>query len=641
MRRLISPMKVLLSQFIVFCCLLLAPSTHASSLSHYRAALQALAEKNHEEYQVHLDAMKDYLLKPVVEFEYLKAQLDSLDEQIIEDFIVKNSDVYVSGAMKKLWLRRLAKQKDWQRFDAHYDDAVSSTELECHHLYRRIRAEGISTEMDARIQKLWLTRIIRPSSCIGVFKRWQRAGKLTDELFWQRIVMMLRKDKEKKAHSLAKTYLPADEQYWMDHWVSVHKNPLAKLSNPQFSIDSELGARLVVSGIEELAREDPSEADRLSKQLLKQHKFLRSYQAAINEVIGYRAAINHQPNATQWLRKAPADKEKIRQWAIRTALREGKWKDVLYFYDKLTAEEKASPDWRYWQARALEKLKKKNQAKKIYKQIADQREYYSFLAADKLENKYQLNDKPIKASTKALAQSRPFKIAKELAEIDEPDLMRRQWQWAIRNLNDKELLAAAKLAQKWKFTDRAIFTAARAKHYDDVALRFPVIYKQVVKREAKAKRLPPAYVYGIMRQESAFMEKVRSPAGAIGLMQIMPGTGRVIARKQKNGKYRSNDLFDSNINIEMGTFYLRQMLDKFGGNYAMATAAYNAGPRRPRQWQGNEPLDADIWIENIPFNETRSYVKKVMLYKAIYHDQLGLKHESISKILTPVPGTIP
>ena len=633
-------MKAFLSQLIALCFLLPAQSTYAGSLSHYRSALQALGEKNYDAYQAHLDGMKDYLLKPIVEYEYLQSQFDTLDDKTIEDFIAKNSEVYVSNSLKTKWLRRLAKQKNWQRFDAHYDDAISSTELECHYLYRRIRAEGISTELDARVQKLWLTRRIRPSSCIKVFKRWQKAGKMTDELFWQRIALMLHKDNDKKARLLASTYLPVNERIWVDHWIAIHKNPAEELANPQFSIDTESGARAILYGIEQMAREDPIAADQLSRKLLKQHQSLKEYRADINKVIGYRAAINHRPNASQWLRKAPTDEEKIRHWAIRAALRDGHWKDVLYFYNKLTDEEKNSPDWRYWQARALENLKQKKKAQKIYKQIAGQREYYSFLAADRIGARYQLNNKAIKASTKTLAKSRAFKIAKELADIDEPDLMRRQWQWAIRDLNNQDLLAAAKLAQNWKFTDRAIFTAARAKHYDDVEMRFPVAYKQVVKKAAKAKRLPPAYVYGIMRQESAFMEKVRSPAGAIGLMQIMPGTGRVIARKQKNGKYRSNDLFNPEINVEMGTFYLRQMLDKFGGNYAMATAAYNAGPLRPPQWQGPQQLEADIWIESIPFKETRNYVKKVMLYKAIYHDQLGLKHEPISKILTPVPGKV-
>lgn len=225
--------------------------------------------------------------------------------------------------------------------------------------------------------------------------------------------------------------------------------------------------------------------------------------------------------------------EKVRHWAIRAALWDGDWKDVLHFYDKLSDDEQASLDWRYWQARALEQLNKKKKAKTIYKQIAQQREYYSFLAADQLGARYRLNDKSIKASTKTLAKSRAFKIAKELAEMKEPSLMRRQWQWAVHDLKGDELLAAAKLAQKWGLHDRAIFTAARAKHFDDLKLRFPVVYKKLVSEQAKLKQLPIAYIYGIMRQESAFMEKVRSPAGALGLMQIMPGDGARDLQKAK------------------------------------------------------------------------------------------------------------
>jgi soluble lytic murein transglycosylase len=311
---------------------------------------------------------------------------------------------------------------------------------------------------------------------------------------------------------------------------------------------------------------------------------------------------------------------------------------VLNFYDKLTDEEKSSVDWRYWQARALEKLNKKEKAKNIYMQIADQREYYSFLAADRIGAHYQMNNRAIKVSTKALAKSRAFKIAKELYKIKEYSLMRRQWEWAIHDLNTDELLAAAKLAKKWRLNDRAIFTAARAKYYDDVKLRFPIAYKKLVRKYARLKHLPTSYVYGVIRQESAFMEDARSPAGARGLMQIMPSTGRLIARQQRRRGYRTYQLLDPKTNIDMGTFYLRDMLNRFNDNYAMATAAYNAGPGRPIKWRTGSELDADIWIENIPFNETRDYVKKVMMHKAIYHKRLRLKHQPLNKILLPVPG---
>ena len=492
----------------------------------------------------------------------------------------------------------------------------------------------LTSEVDEQIEKLWLTASSRPDSCDPLFKKWDRLGNLSQQRVWDRIDIAMNRGRFRLARFLAKNYLSKKEAAIVDLWVEVRKKPANKLNSTKFS-STELAGKIIADGLEQVAREDPANAENIWRKLKAGNKALRIYDPQVYAGIGFRAAINHKPNASKYMEKASFDEEKVRHWAMRTALREKNWPKVLEFFPRLSDQERTSVDWRYWQARALEKTGKSILAETIYKEIASQRDYYSFLAADKVQLDYKMNNNPITAPTSQLENSRAFKMAKELYQVEDASYMRRQWQWAIRDLDNTDLQAAAKIASGWGFHDRAIITAGKARYFDDVDLRFPLIHKNFVLDQAKRNNLPQSYVYGIMRQESAFIENVKSSAGALGLMQIMPATGKLIWKKQKKPNYRSFKLLDPETNITAGSFYLRDMLNLFDEHYAMATAAYNAGPRRPKQWQGNESMDADIWIENIPFKETRGYVKNVLAYKAIYDHKLGTQ-KRISKLLPKV-----
>jgi len=546
-----------------------------------------------------------------------------------------NSDVYSSNVIRTKYLNQLLRQNNVNKFQQYYKKDTNNIDLECHFINNTINSQNIDAQQDERIEQLWLTANSRPDSCSPVFKTWNKAGKLTNERIWGRIEIAINRKRYKLASFLARNYLSKKQKAVAELWIEVRRNPDKKLSSTQFS-STELAGKIIADGLEQVARENPSKAVQIWGRLKSSNQSLKKFDPDVFAGIGFRAAINHQPNATSYMRKASFADENVRKWAVRTALREGEWQDVLDFYDRLNDEEKSSVDWRYWQARALEQLDQQANANAVYNEISGQRDYYSFLAADKVNTDYKMNKNPITAPTEHLANSRAFQAAKELYYVEDATEMRRQWQWAIRDLEYTDLLAAAKIASNWNFHDRAIITAGKARYFDDVDLRFPVIHKSTVQGSAKTNKLPESYVYGIMRQESAFIENVKSSAGAMGLMQIMPATGKLIWKKQKKKNYRSSRLLNPNENIAAGSFYLRDMLNTFNGNYAMATAAYNAGPSRPKKWRPNRSLEADIWIENIPFKETRRYVKNVMTYKAIYDHQLGNKNQRISQLIPKV-----
>lgn len=625
--------KLLIS--LTFCSLLGFANLLNASARHYHYAKQALEMQDYAKYRTHIERMDDYILKPLLESQYITQRIDSVKPAYIENFLEDNSDTYTSNHLRIAYLSQLLGKNDKKRFLRVYEADVNDVSLECNYLTYWLAENKINDDIDRRIERLWLTANSRPDSCSPLFRQWDKIGKLTNERIWDRINIAMDSGRYRLARYLAKQYLSAKQKNNVELWIEVKNNPFRKLSSTKFS-NTSLAGKILADGLEEIARVNPADADILWLKLKKTNQGLSIFEPQIYAGIGFRAAINHQPNATSYMKKASFDEEKVRHWAMRSAAREQNWLALADFFPRLNETERATVDWRYWQARALEKTDRKALADAIFREISTQRDYYSFLAADKVNSEYQMNNRPITEPTLDLENSRAFQVAKELYHVEDASYMRRQWQWAIRNLDNKDLKAAAKIASKWGFHDRAIITAGKARYFDDVDLRFPLIYKNTVVTQARRNKLPQAYIYGIMRQESAFIENVKSSAGALGLMQIMPSTGKLIWKKQNKSNYRSTRLLDPDTNIAAGSFYLRDMLNIFDEHYALATAAYNAGPGRPKKWRADRAIDADIWIENIPFKETRGYVKNVLTYKAIYDHQLGNKNKRISQLLPKV-----
>jgi soluble lytic murein transglycosylase len=259
--------------------------------------------------------------------------------------------------------------------------------------------------------------------------------------------------------------------------------------------------------------------------------------------------------------------------------------------------------------------------------LSKERSYYGFLAADHLDQDYQLSDRPVDVDQellKNLTKRSDFQAVREFRFFNRQMEAGRQWWFAIRNLNKPQLLAAAKLAQQWHWDQIAIFTIARAEYWDDVELRFPLSYQQLVLKNASMQQLEPAIVFGLVRRESAFDKDAQSPVGASGLMQIMPQTGRQIASKFNEKWHSKQILFNPSVNLKYGTYYYKQLLDRFEGNFVLAAAGYNAGPTRVDRWLPEEEvMPADIWIETISYKETREYVNAILAYAIIYQQRIG------------------
>jgi soluble lytic murein transglycosylase len=478
-----------------------------------------------------------------------------------------------------------------------------------------------------------------------VFKAWLSAGYLNRDLIWQRIELAIRAGRPSLASHLI-GFLGADEKALAREWLRVRKEPTRVVVAAQMDADPAILEAVLTYGMERLARRDPQRAVDTWELLRTRFAFSGKTVGIVHRRIGLSFAYAHKVEALQWLNAIPESEmdERSREWRILSSMQHGEWHQALQYMlamdERRNPKKSASQRWRYWMARALEKLDWQDDADSIYAELAQERSYYGFLAADRIDAEYQLNHSALAYNDHELRllEAQPAAMrARELFSLGRTVDARREWRMFTRGLTDTALVGAAKLAHDWGWHGRAIMTVARTSHLDDLEMRFPLAYQDRVLSQASDKGLNPAWMYAIVRQESAFVADARSPAGALGLMQIMPGTGRKIGRSLHKPLKNRRQLFDADTSLEFGSTYLRILLDQLDDNLVLAAAAYNAGPYRVERWRPEEQtVSADLWIENVPYRETREYLRRVIAYTTIYEQRLGRETMRLSARLTPI-----
>jgi soluble lytic murein transglycosylase len=438
-------------------------------------------------------------------------------------------------------------------------------------------------------------------------------------------------------------FLPAAERPWVERWLAMHRYPQKELQNIRYPTESALARRIVRHGVMRLAQTDPEQAMQTWKRLKSEIQFSSKDENYAHRWIGVLAAQKHHPAAVEWLAVvAPeANDETARHWRVRAAARAGEWKTGLHFINDLTEDEQKQSEWRYWKARMLDKAGYGKVAAALFGELARERNYYGFMAADRLDRQYVMTNitiEPHPNEIQALLARPGVQMAHELYSVGEIVSARRQWSWMIRNMTSRELQVAAVIANRWGWHDRAILTVGRSTHLDDLELRFPMLYRGMIELNADRNGIDPGWMYGVLRQESAFVPDARSTAGALGLMQLMPHTGRLTARRINLNIDGNSAILKVENNLRLGASYLKQVLDIYNGHPVLATASYNAGPHRVKEWLPAGELDADVWVEAIPFNETRNYVKNVLGFTTVYDFRLRGDSARLSTRMPTVPA---
>ncbi len=621
--------------YLLISVMLMCMSAHASTLSQQRSqferAEKVLKAKDWHKFQKISRRLQNYPLYYYLRYQYLNEHLVRPSE--IRAFLKRYGNTYFGQKLREKWLSQLAGKGDWKGFMRDYTP-LKSTSMQCLYTYARLMTKQKLQGAVEEAKKLWLVGKSQPEACTPMFDYLYKNGLIDKSLLWKRIGLAMKKGQLSLARFLAKRLKPAD-RVWVTRWQAMHKKPARSLARFK-GADLPVVRQIILHGIGRLAIQDFERAQVYWK------KFQRRYDFSVQEIGEMQrdlalASVNHDhPLALKWLTAVNQKylNKKVSDARIKLALKKQNWQALADFLTQLPDGEENKLRWRYWLARALEQTGKKPQAQQIYKQLAKERDYYGFLAAERIGAKYQMQHHPIvfTAAEKAQVMKKPtirgaYEFYKLSKYKDKWHLnARREWQYAIGHLPPAQKTIAAALASHWGWHDQAIMAAAKARYYDDLDVRFPLAFKRELTKGAKHQGIDLAWVYAIIRQETAFRHEASSRVGALGLMQVMPATARLVAKKIGLKLKRKRDILDIDTNIKLGTAYLQQMLDKFDGNYMLATAAYNAGPGRSKRWAAeNSCVPADLWVELIPFNETRKYVRSVLFYTRIFEERLKRK----------------
>jgi len=567
-----------------------------------------------------LSKLENYPLNPYLQYHWLKKNLNQTKK--IKTFLHGYKDTRYAGLLNYKWQLYLAKNKQWTEFLKHYRPG-KNTKLQCYY-YRAKYNAGAKKEALLAAQKLWAVGKSQPGECDPLFKTLKGSPYFTSDLLWQRFDAALRNRKIPLANYV-KRLMNKKNQKIAQVWLDIHSKPLRLKNKTLLNKNTPQAGNIFSHGVNRLISKDLSKAIAIWDARKADYKISS---AAINRVekrLAMSLAYRRDSRAFTRLSGLAEPDLSAQEWTIRSALRQQNWPNVKQAINKLNKEDRKKDKWRYWLARVNENTGKSKAANFTFDKLSKNRSYYGYLSAEKVDKDYQLVDNPIKVAPlmyKRLKNSEDFRVVAELIAVNKPLEAKRQWWYVISKLDKKEIVLAAKYAQEIDWKEVAIFTLAKAKYWDDVTVRFPMAYQAQVKKNAKTQKLNPAVILGLIRRESAFNKNAQSPVGARGLMQIMPKTGRQIAKELKQKWKSKTMLFNAETNVKFGSYYYKQLLNRFDGHYALAAAAYNAGPHRVKRWLPTSPLAADIWIETIPFKETRAYVSAVLTYALIYQKKL-------------------
>ncbi|GDX58045.1 transglycosylase [Comamonadaceae bacterium] len=569
-----------------------------------------------------LPQARGHTLEPWAAFWELRARLDSATSTEVQAFFSRYANTYQEDRLRADWLLLLGQRRDWAGFAADLPSyrMNDDSELRCYALSRDTQADAAG--LAGEVRRLWYKQKEPDEGCSFAAAQLHAAKQLSDADIWRKARLAMENNRPRLARQ-ATEIISAQAGKSVDDISSSPARFLLK-KNAGGSHHKEWAVLALIR----LADNDPEQAAGLMEQYWGSH-LTEEQQAWAWAAIGKQAAQKLSASASAHFARALNSHLTDEQlgWKVRAALRSARWPEVLAATLAMSPPAREESTWVYWRARAELQLAKteaqRDEAKRLLEGIAGVRGFYEQLALADLGQSVSMPARPPALSTeeKAAARQHPgLQRALYAIQIGLRSDGVREWNYSVNlhqrgGMSDRELLAAADLACEREVWDRCINTSERTRGVFDFEQRYPMPHREAVLTRAKQIGLDPAYVYGLIRQESRFIMDAQSSVGAAGLMQVMPPTARWTAKKIGLTDFKPHQITERDTNIAIGTGYLKLVLDNFGGSMALAAAAYNAGPSRPRSWRGQTgapTLEAAIWAENIPFAETRDYVKKVL-----------------------------
>ncbi len=575
-------------------------------------------------------ALREYPLYPYLQRIRIARSLDGAPDawSSVDDaarkFLDHHADEPVAADLRTVWLRSLAERAQWRAFVRAYDASVADTALACDLLQARIALNETGGLVKLVVDR-WLTAERLPPECEPAFQWLREQGELSDELTAERVKLLLDNGQTGFARIVARR-LPEAMASPLLQWAEL-------VEHPQRSIDALLAdgrvanrtdENALLAGWAKLARDNPPAALERFQPLVDARQpdtgRLSQYALALALGLAWDRRAGEALNAFAAVDPADLDDYAL-GWQARAALWARDWQRARRSIEAMSAAQRATPRWQYWAARAAEKLGDSTHARALYEAVLPTDNYFAANAATRLGRGAEPHPDqlPTDAGAVAAIASRPeFVRSHELLRIGLRTGAVREWLSGVAKLDQRLRDQAIRLAAEWEWHDVAVALATRENVFFDYVLLYPRPYDIEVKAAAESANVDSPLLYGMIRQESLFRADAISPSGAIGLAQLMPGTAKRIARADQQPLPSASDLFDPGLNLRLGAAHLRELIDRFDGQQVVALAAYNAGPLAAERWLPEAPIDADIWVENIPYNETRDYVQRVLWHTVVF-----------------------
>ena len=594
--------------------------------SLYREGYDAVRANDQDRFQQIRARLNHYPLLPYLDYYQLAFRPGAADYNDVTRFIRQHGDTPQSNRLERAYLTYLAQSQQWSQFLRFYPAKPNSTDLLCMHYQARYYT-GHKSEALQEAGKLWLTGQSRPDACDPLFQLWQQAGLRTQEKIWQRMNLAFEAQNPNLIRHLG-AQLGGSLKPYGDQMIALFDQP-ARAMNPASFSTAPPSRQLLSLGLARYANEQPEPALRQLGEMKRRFGLNQAEVARVERAAARRLLLDRSLAQRNWLdatlvRMKDAELVELR---ARLAIWEQDWRGLEGWVKRMPMALQKEDRWRYWLARSLEVQGRQKPARELYLETANLRGFYGFMAAQRTGVPYRIKNQSVghKVPDWRTASSRwPFLVrVRELLAMNEITAARSEW---IHNMDRNPVaqrLEFGHIALNQGWHELAILSSIRAEAWDAIDLRFPLPLKRTFSQMAQERTMNTSLLYAISRQESALYPLAQSPVGARGLMQLMPATARETASKLGVPYRNEQQLFDPAMNIRLGSAYLKRLLDVYDGNRILAAAAYNAGPGRVKRWREqstNKPMD--VWVESIPYRETRNYVQNVLSFDLIYQHKL-------------------
>jgi soluble lytic murein transglycosylase len=643
-RRVDRPLRLLGGLVLAVCGLAISLSVSASGTDAERARFRqayAIAQQGGDAWRVQATGLEGYVLFPYLEAASLEHDLRTLDRAPVDAYLARYPGMIPATDLHRDFLGELARRKDWATFTAMYQPGLGDA-LTCFSLQAKLsRGEPLVFERD--IADLWKKASL-PNACDPVLSAAHDQGLLTPERLWARIQIAADAGKGGTIATLA-PWLPADDAIAAQRMAQALNDPTTALRDAANWPDTPRHRQAVTLALQRMARKQSTVADSAWSSLSSHFTLSEQQRGAIENALALFHATDFDESALDRLVALPpgAQTDATREWRVRVALARQDWTAALAGLDALGETQKDDGEWRYFRALVLGRLGRQGEAKALYQSVSQEATYFGFLAADRIDAAYAICPSTMATDERresALLAEPGIDRAFELYAVGLQKLGRREWTAALAGRDADTQRLAADLAFRKGWYDRAVFGLSSGDALRLYEQRFPLARQDGVVEQAGQAGIEAPWAYAIIRAESAWMTDARSGADARGLMQLLPGTAALVAKRNGLSWSGGDSLYDPSTNIVLGTRYLAQMAERYSGAPWLASAAYNAGPNKVDQWlTARGTLDPDLFVVSIPYKETREYVARVMAFAVIYDWRLNGNALAITSRMTHIGST--